>query len=461
MRKFSKILALVLATLMVVGLFAGCKKDPKEPGDNTGDKKVDEIYFLNFKPEVADYYDEIAKEYEKETGIKVVVKTAASGEYEQELTAEMGKKSPPTIFQINGPVGYEAWKDYCADLKDSKIYEELNDYGKDIAVKTDKGVFGIPYAVEGYGIIVNEDIMNKYFESDKKSADTVKSLDEIDNFAKLKAVAEDMTKIKNDLGIDGVFASTSMSAGNQWRWQTHLANIPMYYEFKDAGEDDLVATGLAADEVEFKYNANFKNIFDLYLNNSTTEKGLISSKSVDDSMAEFALGKAAMVQNGQWALDQIMDEEGNVVEKVKYLPIFTGVDGEEKQGLALGTENYFAINSKVDKDVQEASIDFLNWLFTSDFGKEKIAKKFKFSSPFKSLEGVEVDNQLVDEISKWSAKDGIETVDWVFTAFPSENFKEDFGAGLLEYAQDQKTWDEVVTIFKDSWKAEKAATANN
>lgn len=459
MRKLTKIIALALAALMVPAAFAGCTNNTGDTGNTDGNATAKEIYFLNFKPEVADYYSDVAAKYEEETGVKVKVQTAASGEYEKTLTSEIAKSNPPTIFQINGPVGYEGWKDYCADLTGSKIYDELNDYGKSIAVKSGTGVYGVPYAVEGYGIIVNEDIMNKYFSSANKSTDTVGSLEAINNFDKLKAVVEDMTKLKEELGIDGVFASTSMSAGNQWRWQTHLANIPMYYEFKDAGGDSVVDTGLAANEVEFKYNKNFQNIFDLYINNSTTEASLLSSKSVDDSMAEFALGKAAMVQNGQWAYDQIAGTTGNVVEKVKYLPIYTGMEGEETQGLALGTENYLAINSKVDEATQQASINFLHWLFTSDYGKEQMAKNFKFSAPFKAMEGVTIENPLVDEISVWSAKADINAVEWAFTAFPSENFKELFGAALLEYAQGQKTWDEVTTTMKDAWKTEKAATA--
>lgn len=160
-------------------------------------------------------------------------------------------------------------------------------------------------------------------------------MDDIKNFDTLKAVVEDMTAHKDDLGIDGVFASTSFAPGEDWRWQTHLMNLPIYYEYKDANVKD-------EDEITFKYNENYKNIFDLYLNNSTVEPTMVGSKTVDDSMSEFALGKAAMVQNGNWAWSQISKVSGNVVkeENVKFMPIYTGVEGEETQGLCIGTENY-------------------------------------------------------------------------------------------------------------------------
>ena len=72
--------------------------------------------------------------------------------------------------------------------------------------------------------------MDKYFKLDGAKA---KSIDEINNFDKLKEVAEDMQSKKDELGIEGVFASTSLTPGEDWRWQTHLANLPIYYEYKD------------------------------------------------------------------------------------------------------------------------------------------------------------------------------------------------------------------------------------
>ena len=273
--KIKKLLAIAVATTLVAGAFVGCGSKGDSTGDATSDSKSsgEEIYFLNFKPEIADVYKKIAEEYEAETGVKVKVETAASGTYEQTLKSEIAKKEAPTIFQINGPVGYQSWKDYCLDLKDTELYSHLLD--KTLAVTDGDGVYGIPYAVEGYGIIYNDEIMQKYFALSNKATD-VTSIDDINNFDKLKAVVEDMEANKDELGIQGVFASTSMASGNAWRWETHLADLPLYYEFKDdAGENgDVLQTGLDAKEIDFKYNENFKNIYDLYTNNSVSEKGV-------------------------------------------------------------------------------------------------------------------------------------------------------------------------------------------
>ena len=223
MKKAISFLAVGVMFLMSFSVFTGCTK-------TSGDT----IYYLNFKPEIADVYDEIAKAYQEETGVKLKVVTAASGTYEQTLKSEMAKSTAPTIFQINGPRGYANWKNYCKDLKDTEIYNALAD--KSLAITEGEGVYGIPYATEGYGIIYNADILDKYFGLDNKKV-KINSVDEIKSFADLKAVVEDMTANKEKLGIEGVFASTSLKNGEDWRWQTHLANIPVYYEFQKNNVD--------------------------------------------------------------------------------------------------------------------------------------------------------------------------------------------------------------------------------
>lgn len=459
MKKSRRILACTLAGCMMAGALAGCGGDASSTASGESSKseaKVDQIYFLNFKPEIADKYEAIAKQYEEETGVKVKVTTAASGEYEKTLTSEIAKSDPPTIFQINGPVGYQNWKDYCADLKDTELYSLLSD--KSLAVTDGDGVYGVPYAVEGYGIIYNDEIMQKYIALDGAK---VKSVDEINSFDTLKAVVEDMTAKKDDLGIEGVFGSTSLKTGDDWRWQTHLMNLPLYYEF-NTDEGSSLENCLNSDTLEFKYSDNYKQIFDLYLDNSCTEKTLLGSKTVDESMAEFATGKCAMIQNGNWAWSQVSGVDGNVVkeENIKFLPIYTGVEGEETQGLCVGTENYFAINSEVDEDTQQASIDFLEWLFTSDYGKKAVTKDLGFIAPFTSFgEDEKPSDPLAKDVLNWMEKDGYTSVVWTFGGIPSENWKNEFGADLLEYAQGQTEWDAVVDAAKSSWTTEREASA--
>ena len=443
-----KLLSIILSLSLLVCTFAGCSRGGN---DNPSSQKITTVRFLNFKPEVANVYDEIAKTYEKETGVKLAVETAASGNYEQTLTAKMGTNEAPTLFQINGPKGYANWKNYCADLSNTKLYNHLTN--KDLAVTVDGKVYGIPYVVEGYGIIYNKEITDKYFALENRATD-IKSMDEIKSFTDLKAVVEDMQKNADKLGIKGVFASTSMKTGEDWRWNTHLANIPVYYEFKDNNVD---LSSNETSNIEFKYADNFKNIFDLYINNSVTDKKILGSKIVDESMAEFALGQCAMVQNGNWAWGQIKNVKGNVVkaENVKYLPIYMGIDGEANQGLCIGTENFFAINSKASKEEQKAAEDFIYWLFTSETGKAYVKNDLELIAPFDTFSENEApEDPLAQEIIKWMNRDNINTIPWNFTVFPSLAFKNDFGSALLQYAQGTKNWNEVKNVFVNRWKSE-------
>jgi raffinose/stachyose/melibiose transport system substrate-binding protein len=414
-----------------------------------------ELYFLNFKPEVAELYQtRIADAYKAETGVTLKVVTAAAGTYEQTLKSEVAKSDAPVLFQINGPVGYAAWKDYCADLKDTQLYQHLTD--KTLAVSVGDGVFGIPFVVEGYGIIYNNAIMNKYFAlAGAKAA----SMAEINNFAKLKEVVEDMTLRKAELGIDGVFSSTSLKPGEDWRWQTHLADVPVFYEIRDNNID--IKDPAATMTIQFQYAENFKNIFDLYINNSVTAPTLLGSKSVDDSMAEFALGRSAMVQNGNWAWGQISGVDGNVVlaEDVKFLPIYTGVTGEETQSINVGTENFFAINSQVSAEKQQLAADFIWWLFSSTTGKSFVTNDLKFIAPFDTF----AENELpIDPLAKsllsFTSNTALYNVAWYFVIFPSQTFKNDFGAALLQYAQGTMAWDDVKQLFITEWASEKAKT---
>lgn len=442
-----KLLSIIVSLCIVVSLFASCNRG----NSNNSTQKVTTIRYLNFKPEIANSYERIAEAYEKETGIKLIVETAASGNYEQTLTAKMGTKEAPTLFQINGPKGYANWKNYCADLSDTELYKHLVD--KSLAVTVDGKVYGIPYVVEGYGIIYNEEITDKYFALSDKST-SYNSMDEINSFSSLKALVEDMQKNADKLGIKGVFASTSLKTGEDWRWHTHLANIPIYYEFKDNNVD---LTGDKTKTVEFKYSDNFKNIFDLYINNSVTDRKLLGSKIVDESMAEFSLGQCAMVQNGNWAWSQINGVKGNVVkqENIKYLPIYMGLNGEENQGLCIGTENFFAINSKASEAEQKATADFIYWLFSSETGKNFVINELDLIAPFDTFNENEVPNDpLAQEVIKWMNKDDINTIPWNFTVFPSVTFKNDFGSALLQYSQGTKNWYDVKTLFVQKWKSE-------
>lgn len=127
--KKKRIIALVLAAAMVGSLATGCGSGGSGDGGSDGGSNsgsTGKVYYLNFKPEQADQWVELAEQYTDETGVQVDVQTAASGTYESQLKSEMAKDEAPTLFQVNGPVGLATWKDYCYDLSDSAVYKDVS-----------------------------------------------------------------------------------------------------------------------------------------------------------------------------------------------------------------------------------------------------------------------------------------------------------------------------------------------
>ena len=423
MRKIAAMgLSAVMATSMVPVL-------PVMADDAAG-----KVYYLNFKPEQDEAWQNLAAKYTEETGVPVTVVTAASGQYETTLQSEMAKSDAPTLFQVNGPVGLKNWKDYCYDLSGSDIYSQLTSDA--YTVKDGDAVDGIAYVIESYGLIVNKTLL-------EKAGYTV---DDIKSFDDLKKVADDIQARKDELGVKGAFTSAGMDGSSDWRFKTHLANLPIYYEYQEDGIDNT-------DAIKGTYLDNYRAIWDLYINNATCDPTLLSTKTGDDAVAEFVTEEAVFYQNGTWAYNDVADLGD---ENLGILPIYIGVEGEEDQGVCTGTENYWCVNAKASEDDIQATLDFINWCVTSDTGVEAMCKDMGFVIPFKS--NLESDNVLVNEANKY-LEEGKTPVSWNFSTMPSEEWKNGVGSALTAYAADQTdaNWDAVVTAFVDGWATEAAA----
>ena len=432
--KKKKVLSIVLAAAMTAGMMAGCGSDADSNSGNSGSEEAKgKVYYLNFKPEADEYWQELAETYTDETGVPVTVLTAASGEYEKTLKSEMAKTDAPTLFQVNGPVGLASWKDYCYDLSDSDIAGELTD--DSFALMDGDKMAGIAYVVENYGIIYNKALLEQ----------AGYTADDITDFDSFKEVVEDITARKDELGFSA-FTSAGMDGSSDWRFKTHLANLPIYYEYKDEGID-------TTDAIKGTYLDNYRQIWDLYINNATCAPTEISTKTADDATAEFVTEEAVFYQNGTWEYNNIADVGD---ENLGILPIYIGVEGEENQGVCTGTENYWCVNSKASEDDIQATLDFMNWCVTSDEGVEAMCSDMGFVIPFPA--NLESTNTLVNEANKYM-EEGKTPVTWCFSTMPSEEWKNGVGSALTAYAADQTdaNWDAVVSAFVDGWATEAAA----
>ena len=422
--KMKKLTAMGMAALMAATMI------PAVPVMAEGEGKV---YYLNFKPEADEAWQNLAKAYTEETGTEVTVVTAASGQYETTLQSEMAKSDAPTLFQVNGPVGLKSWKDYCYDLKNSEIYSQLTSDA--YALKDGESVPGIAYVIESYGLIVNKTLLEK----------AGYTLDDIKSYDQLKTVADDIQSKKDELGIKGAFTSAGMDASSDWRFKTHLANLPIYYEYKDEGVDD-------AAELKGTYLENYKNLFDLYITDSTCDPAELSAKTADDSRNEFVNSEAVFYQNGSWEYAELAKTFSD--EELAMIPIYFGVD-DENQGLATGTENYWCVNKNASEEDIQATLDFMNWCVTSETGTKSMAEDMGFTIPFKTA--VAPTNVFVKQDLE-NTEAGLTPISWNFTTMPSEEWKNGVGTALTSYAAETGSWDDVASAFVDNWAMEKALT---
>ena len=443
-----RLVALTLTCALAATALAGCGGstggDSTASGDSTAATETStaatetstaegSVYYLNFKPEQDQQWQDLAKAYTEETGVPVTVVTAASGNYETTLMSEMGKSGAPTLFQVNGPVGLANWKDYCYDLSGSDIYGQLT--SDNYALKEGDTVYGVAYVIESYGLITNKTLLEK----------AGYTIDDIKSFADLKKVAEDITARSSELGF-AAFTSAGMDGSSDWRFKTHLANLPIYFEYQTDGIS-------STDAIKGTYLDNYRDIWDLYINNSTCDPAELSAKTGDDSRNEFLAGDAVFFQNGSWEYGNLTGEDGYTDDDLAMIPIYIGAGDEANQGLCTGTENYWCVNNQADEADIQATLDFINWCVTSELGTKTMADDMGFVIPFKSAQ--ESPNLFVKQDTAYTAE-GKTPVSWNFTTMPSEEWKNGLGQALTAYAADQTdaNWDAVVSAFVDGWATE-------
>ena len=411
------VLALVLSLVVAAGAEGG------------------KVYYLNFKPEADEAWQALAKTYTEQTGVEVTVVTAASGTYSETLTAEMDKgDKAPTLFQCGNQAGVETWKDYLLDLTGTDFYNEMTT--EDFNLFSDGKPVAAGYCYEAFGIITNKALLEQAGHS----------LDEITDFESLKAVADDIHARAEELGFDA-FTSAGLDGSSSWRFSGHLANMPLYYEFRDDGVTEQPA------EVKGTYLDAYKNIWDLYITDSATDPADLYSATGDQAEAEFGEGKAVFYQNGTWEYANLTGTFGMNPEDLAMIPIYCGVEGEDKAGLCAGTENCWAVNAKASAEDQQATLDFLKWVVTSEEGTTMMAEQFG-PIPFKAAKASE--NVFFNDANAL-IEAGNYVVTWAFNYTPNvDEWRAGIVSALGQYSAGGD-WQAVVDEFVQGWAEQYAA----
>lgn len=430
-----KILFVILVILKTLALFYGLYRVINN--DSKGS-----VYWMNFKPESKAFLEELASTYEDETGVKVKIYTPASGKYNEELGKELETSSPPTLFVAVNQETVNKYSEYFYDLSKTKVAGELNT--NDFNLYTPNGTLAaIGYCYETFGIIANLELLEKANHN----------IEEITNFNSLKTVVEDIHNNAQQLGFDA-FTSSGLDDSSSWRFTAHLANVPLFYESRDAGYWKETP-----EEITGSYLTNFKNIWDLYINNAAADPSKLSTGNYN-AEEEFGKKQAVFYQNGNWEYENLVNTYSLDDKNLKMIPIYCGVTGEENAGLNSGTENYWAVNAKADKKDIEATLDFMYWLVTNEEAVETLAETFG-SIPYKKA--VSPSNVFLAQANDY-INEGKYNMQWVFSLEPNHAvWREELSKALATYSasQTEDNWKLVENAFVDGWKEQYKAVNGN
>ena len=422
-----KTLALVLAACLCLALLAGCGSNNAPAGSTSGTEAAGRVFWLNFKPESDEVLQTIAQMYTEKTGVPVTVQTAASGTYNETLTAAMDKTDAPTLFVVGNQAAVGTWGDYCYDLTGTAIANELNTDAYNLYTEDGK-LASIGYCYECYGIIVNPDLL----------AQAGHSVEEITNFETLKTVVEDIHARADELGFDA-FTSCDMDSSSSWRFTGHMANLEYYYEQEGNVWTECPETITGA------YMENFKNLYTLCINNSLTDPADLAAGGHDAS-EEFRSGKAAFQVQGSWEWDGMKDQVPNAV----MIPYYCGVAGEEKAGLNCGTENCWAVNAKASEEDIQATLDFMYWMVTDAEVSRMLVDSFGVM-PYK--QAAESTNPFLADANEYS-NNGCYVMNWATNFQPNvDAYRAALVSALNKFNADQSdaNWAEVETAFVQGW----------
>ena len=322
--------------------------------------------------------------------------------------------------------GARDWSDYALDLAGTPIEAELNTDAYNIYDENGKLV-SIGYCYECYGIIVNLDLLNQFG-----------SLENIKDFESLKNLVETIESKADETGIHA-FTSCDMDSSSSWRFTGHMANLEYYYE-----QEGNVWTECPP-ELTGKYMENFKNLYDLAINNSITEPTDLANGGHDASQ-EFKDGKAVFHVQGSWEYSNLAEDVPNMA----MIPYYCGVEGEEKAGLNCGTENCWAINSKASPEDQQATMDFMVWCVTDPEASRMLVDSFGVM-PYKNA--AESTNAFLANANQYS-EDGCYVMNWATNFQPNvDEYRATLVSALNAYNADQSdaNWETVKTAFVQGW----------
>ena len=443
-KKMKKAISTILTAAMVAGMMTGCgsaggSTDTQESaGSSAGDDQVVIDVFQN-KNEISDALQAAIDTYEeKNPNVKINLETVGGSDYASSLKAKMLGNDPVEIFTLGGPDDIASYQEYLEPLTDQEWVSHVTAGGVD-NVTVDGEVYGLPLAIEGYGLIYNK----KIFEAAGIDASTLTTYDAIDKaFADLQKQIDE-GKLAEEFPV--LEAVEEYAAKESWIVGLHTNNVALSQEFKSA------ANAFNSKTVAYTYGDQLKNLIDLETKYTSSKDNLSLLNSVDYSTqvgGGLAIERVAVVQQGNWISSEVSNVSEDVLDNLGILPI--PLKGVVEDSIAVGVSNYWCVNSKSSDAEKKAAKDFLNWLYQSDEGKEIVVNNLGFIPAFDNYDNVSISDPLSAEVKRYV--DAGKTIPWVFSGQPS-GWDSKVAANIQNYLAGSMTWDEVIAQNISDWES--------
>lgn len=442
--KMKKVIGSVLTVVMVAGMMTGCgsaggSTDTKTSADNSASDDQVVIDVFQNKNEISDALQAAIDTYEEENpSVKINLETVGGSDYASSLKAKMLGNDPVEIFTLGGPDDIASYQDYLEPLTDQEWVSHVTAGGVD-NVSVDDEVYGLPLAIEGYGLIYNK----KIFEAAGIDASTLTTYDAIDKaFADLQDQIDE-GKLADEFPV--LEAVEEYAAKESWIVGLHTNNVALSQEFKSA------TNAFNSKSVEYTYGDQLKDLIDLETKYTTSKDDLSLLNSVDYSTqvgGGLAIERVAVVQQGNWISSEVANVSEDVLDNLGILPI--PLKGVVEDSIAVGVSNYWCVNSKSSDAEKKAAKDFLNWLYQSDEGKQIVVNDLGFIPAFDNYDDVTIGDPLSAEVMRYV--DAGKTIPWVFSGQPS-GWDSKVAANIQNYLAGNMTWDEVIAQNIADWES--------
>lgn len=502
-----KILSMILSGLLIVGLLAGCGSSGSGGSDNgnlssegqsdsgssssSSSNSSYDLYIFNTKGENADAMEAAANAFGEERGVTVKVFSLGSGTNSDDtLRTEMNSQQKPAIFSCMNAMALIEWVEggFAMDLNNA-TNEEFKTLVSEIPDSFNlsyEGVnYGIPYNVEGYGYIVDTEMLADLFGADQVDsfieAFKTATYDEFEAMVHtLSAYIHDGTagtvtlsgqdftlaaeKTGKAASLEGVF---SVAGSEKWTYGDHMINVAIDAVFADS----TAASNATKEQLEAGKGAfmAYAKALDLKTSNATTPRGpeLINSTTngYDPAVANFANSKAIFFKNGNWVYTNIENANPDIVDTLTFLPVKMPFTQSDIQVSGLTVEhmlssipvfvpNYYLLNDKVSDAEKELAQEFLVWLNTSETGQKFVIEDMAFipynADPATTSAGYSLGDSIISYIN-----DG-KTLTNAYAGAPTGWATDTFGQQMMENYVNTAEWpgtayEDIANFAISSW----------